>query len=58
MSNSVATLNAAASLPERLTRLARPASVVLLALVVFVPALDNEFVGWDDPDWVGANPFI
>jgi tetratricopeptide (TPR) repeat protein len=34
------------------------ASVAVLALLVYLPALQNNFVEWDDGDYASANPHI
>ena len=33
-------------------------SVAVVTFIVFLPSLRNEFVNWDDKDYVYANPFI
>lgn len=32
--------------------------VTLLTLIVFLPALQNDFVNWDDPDYILKNDYI
>ncbi len=34
------------------------AIVVLATFVVYIPALDNEFLNWDDPSYVTQNPVV
>ena len=36
-----------------------PAAIIfLITLVLFIPALENDFTNWDDPDYVLENPLL
>src|SRR5438093_1071042 len=42
---------------DSLTRILLPA-LLILTFLVFLPALKNGYVFWDDPEYVTKNPFI
>jgi|MudIll2142460700_1097286.scaffolds.fasta_scaffold1969015_2 hypothetical protein len=34
------------------------ASIAFLTFLIYLPALQNDFVNWDDPEYVIENPYI
>jgi Tetratricopeptide repeat. len=45
-------------MPKKLLIIITIFAITLLTAIVFLPALFNNFVGWDDPEYVYENPLI